>query len=70
MPEAAEIFRQWSGYLKPEDLTQIESAKVDAVDLQTTGTLKLRKAGDPAEWKTPRSARDNWRNRGTGGDSR
>src|SRR5215217_716584 len=26
MPEAAERFREWSGYLRPEDLTQIESA--------------------------------------------
>jgi GTP pyrophosphokinase len=26
MPEAAELFQEWSGYLKPEDLTQLESA--------------------------------------------
>ncbi|MGZ8212579.1 MAG: RelA/SpoT family protein [Burkholderiales bacterium] len=26
MPEAAVLFREWSGYLKPEDITQLESA--------------------------------------------
>jgi guanosine-3',5'-bis(diphosphate) 3'-pyrophosphohydrolase len=26
MPEAATLFKEWSGYLKPEDLSQIESA--------------------------------------------
>jgi guanosine-3',5'-bis(diphosphate) 3'-pyrophosphohydrolase len=26
MPEAAALFKEWSGYLKPEDLTQLESA--------------------------------------------
>src|SRR5215207_2515801 len=26
MPEAAALFREWAGYLKPEDLTQLESA--------------------------------------------
>jgi GTP diphosphokinase / guanosine-3',5'-bis(diphosphate) 3'-diphosphatase len=26
MPEAAELFREWSGYLKPEDLSQLEAA--------------------------------------------
>src|SRR3954467_2748375 len=26
MPEAAELFKEWSGYLKPEDLTQLEAA--------------------------------------------
>jgi GTP pyrophosphokinase len=26
MPEAATLFKEWSGYLKPEDLSQVESA--------------------------------------------
>jgi guanosine-3',5'-bis(diphosphate) 3'-pyrophosphohydrolase len=26
MPDAAVLFREWSGYLKPEDITQLESA--------------------------------------------
>ena len=26
MPEAAVLFREWAGYLKPEDITQLESA--------------------------------------------
>jgi GTP pyrophosphokinase len=26
MPEAATLFKEWSGYLKPEDITQLESA--------------------------------------------
>ncbi|MEK6594403.1 MAG: HD domain-containing protein, partial [Pseudomonadota bacterium] len=26
MPDAATLFKEWSGYLKPEDLSQIESA--------------------------------------------
>ena len=26
MPEAAELFKEWSGYLKPDDVTRIESA--------------------------------------------
>ena len=26
MPEAATLFKEWSGYLKPEDLARIETA--------------------------------------------
>ena len=26
MPEAATLFKEWSGYLKPEDVTRLETA--------------------------------------------
>jgi guanosine-3',5'-bis(diphosphate) 3'-pyrophosphohydrolase len=44
MPEAAELFRQWSGYLKPEDLTQIESAYRFS---KAAHEGQFRKSGEP-----------------------
>jgi hypothetical protein len=51
--------------LRNRDLLQIETAKVDAIDLKPGDreTIKLRKTGEPAEWKlydtgTPQKAED------------
>ncbi|MDB5867366.1 MAG: (p)ppGpp synthetase SpoT/RelA, partial [Betaproteobacteria bacterium] len=44
MPEAAELFRQWSGYLKPEDLTQLESAYHFS---KAAHEGQFRKSGEP-----------------------
>ena len=37
--------------LRNRDLLQADSAKVDAVDIQSANAIKLRKSGDPGEWK-------------------
>src|SRR5687768_5613659 len=44
MPEAAALFRQWSGYLKPEDLTQLESAYHFS---KAAHEGQFRKSGEP-----------------------
>jgi GTP pyrophosphokinase len=44
MPEAATLFQEWSGYLKPEDLTQLESA-YDFSKRAHEG--QYRKSGEP-----------------------
>jgi hypothetical protein len=44
--------------LRNHDLTQIESAKVDAIDLDAGSMLKLRKTGEPAEWKIYESGKE------------
>jgi hypothetical protein len=37
--------------LRNRDLVQADATKVDAVNLQSTAPIKLRKSGEPAEWK-------------------
>ena len=44
MPEAAALFKEWSGYLKPEDLTQIESAYNFS---KAAHEGQFRKSGEP-----------------------
>jgi guanosine-3',5'-bis(diphosphate) 3'-pyrophosphohydrolase len=44
MPEAAALFKEWSGYLKPEDLTQLESAYHFS---KAAHEGQFRKSGEP-----------------------
>ena len=44
MPEAATLFKEWSGYLKAEDLAQVESAYQFS---QTAHKGQFRKSGEP-----------------------
>ncbi|MDB5925351.1 MAG: (p)ppGpp synthetase SpoT/RelA [Betaproteobacteria bacterium] len=44
MPEAAALFKEWSGYLKPEDLTQLESAYNFS---KAAHAGQYRKSGEP-----------------------
>ena len=44
MPEAATLFKEWSGYLKPEDVTRIESAYHFS---ETAHNGQFRASGDP-----------------------
>ena len=44
MPEADVLFREWSGYLKPEDITQLESAYHFS---KTAHEGQYRKSGEP-----------------------
>jgi len=44
MPEAATLFKEWSGYLKAEDLAQVESAYQFS---QTAHEGQFRKSGEP-----------------------
>ena len=44
MPEAAVLFKEWSGYLKPEDITQLQSA-YDFSKAAHEG--QFRKSGEP-----------------------
>jgi GTP pyrophosphokinase len=44
MPEAATLFKEWSGYLKAEDLAQVESAYHFS---QTAHEGQFRKSGEP-----------------------
>jgi guanosine-3',5'-bis(diphosphate) 3'-pyrophosphohydrolase len=44
MPEAAALFREWSGYLKPEDITQLESAYHFS---KAAHEGQFRKSGEP-----------------------
>ena len=44
MPEAAALFKEWSGYLKPEDVTRVESAYHFS---ETAHTGQFRASGDP-----------------------
>lgn len=44
MPEAAALFKEWSGYLKPEDLTQLESAYSFS---KKAHEGQFRKSGEP-----------------------
>src|SRR5688572_20750331 len=44
MPEAAELFRAWSGYLKPEDISQLESAYHFS---KAAHAGQYRKSGEP-----------------------
>ena len=44
MPEAAVLFREWSGYLKPEDITQLESAYNFS---KAAHEGQFRKSGEP-----------------------
>src|SRR4051812_43992464 len=43
-PEAAERFREWSGYLRPEDLTQLEAAYQFS---KAAHEGQFRSSGDP-----------------------
>src|SRR5688500_4352026 len=44
MPEADTLFRQWSGYLKPEDITQLQSAYTFS---KAAHEGQYRKSGEP-----------------------
>jgi len=44
MPEAAVLFREWAGYLKPEDITQLESAYHFS---KAAHEGQFRKSGEP-----------------------
>ena len=44
MPEAAELFKEWSGYLKPEDVTRIENAYKFS---EKAHSGQFRASGDP-----------------------
>jgi GTP pyrophosphokinase len=44
MPEAAVLFKEWSGYLKPEDITQLESAYHFS---KAAHEGQFRKSGEP-----------------------
>ena len=44
MPEAATLFKEWSGYLKPEDVSQLETAYHFS---EAAHTGQFRKSGDP-----------------------
>ena len=44
MPEAATLFKEWSGYLKPEDVTRIESAYQFS---RAAHSGQFRASGDP-----------------------
>ena len=44
MPEAAALFKEWAGYLKPEDLTQLESAYHFS---KAAHAGQYRKSGEP-----------------------
>jgi GTP diphosphokinase / guanosine-3',5'-bis(diphosphate) 3'-diphosphatase len=44
MPEAAALFREWAGYLKPEDLSQLESAYHFS---KAAHAGQFRKSGEP-----------------------
>jgi GTP pyrophosphokinase len=44
MPEAATLFKEWSGYLKPEDITQLESAYHFS---KAAHEGQFRKSGEP-----------------------
>src|SRR5919106_1121090 len=44
MPEAAVLFREWSGYLKPEDISQLESAYHFS---KAAHEGQFRKSGEP-----------------------
>src|SRR5262249_27879220 len=63
--EAIERIVHDPSVLRNHDLMQVETAKVDAIDLSPGGhgAIKLRKTGEPAEWKlyatgTPQKAED------------
>ena len=44
MPEAAALFKEWSGYLKPEDVTRVENAYHFS---EVAHTGQFRASGDP-----------------------
>ncbi len=44
MPESATLFREWSGYLKPEDVTRLETAYQFS---EAAHTGQFRASGDP-----------------------
>ena len=44
MPEAATLFKEWSGYLKPEDIARVETAYHFS---EAAHTGQFRASGDP-----------------------
>ena len=44
MPEAATLFKEWSGYLKPEDVTRLETAYHFS---EAAHNGQFRDSGDP-----------------------
>ena len=44
MPETATLFKEWSGYLKPEDVTRLETAYLFS---EAAHNGQFRASGDP-----------------------